>query len=690
MSQRFGQLATVAVVAVIAITQAAAQEYTFRHYGAAEGLQNLSVLSLAQTQDGFIWVGTEGGLYRYDGTQFRSFGVADGLDCGGEVHTLYASPDGALWANTCSKLYRYDGNRFRAVEGIDESFNQSQNMTVTETGELLVGMRKGLKVVAKGGDGVYRAREHPLTQALASQRVRFLLRQDGMLWFGCDRSLCRERKGEVERFGADQGLPASNWDAAAFERDGTLWVRSQSQLYRKRPGAARFEDAGREIGHSMYWGYLQVSADGSLLVPTDRGIYLRRQGKWILIDESRGLRSSIACCALVDRQGALWTGLVGAGLARSLGWGQWEHWTKKSGLISNVVWNVARASNGDVIVGTAAGISLIRDGAVVKSWTRRDGLPGDTVRWVGETRDGSIWAVLRPGGLVRINRSTGAVTRIGKRDGIQSESVDRGLVSRDGRLWVVGDGGAFHTAGVPEPGREVRFESEKPDSLKDMKDSWWALTEDLKGGFWFTGMRGMWSFRNGTWQNYQENDWIKSTKVYHSAVAPDGSIWFRHRYDSGVDRMEFDPATSAILSVKPVVQAQAKNNNDLTAFHGFDKAGRFYRGTSAGIHVLDRDKWTLLTAEDGLVWNDTDGEAFSLTLMAVCGLAPVAACRTSGPAHRRFRPPAAIPSSRASRFRGSRASSKWRFRHSTTGTNSRLVSSTVSMAKPGTRRLCAR
>ena len=74
-----------------------AQQYGFRHYGAAEGLQNQVILSLAQDGAGYIWAGSEGGLYRYDGARFRLMGEAEGLPCAAEVHALHVAADGALW-----------------------------------------------------------------------------------------------------------------------------------------------------------------------------------------------------------------------------------------------------------------------------------------------------------------------------------------------------------------------------------------------------------------------------------------------------------------------------------------------------------------------------------------------------------------------------------------------------------------
>jgi ligand-binding sensor domain-containing protein len=95
-----------------------AQQYSFRHYGTAEGLQNMVILSLVQDRAGYIWAGSEGGLYRYDGTRFRMIGPADGMPCATEIHTLYVAADGALWTNACNQIFRSDGQRFHAIPGL--------------------------------------------------------------------------------------------------------------------------------------------------------------------------------------------------------------------------------------------------------------------------------------------------------------------------------------------------------------------------------------------------------------------------------------------------------------------------------------------------------------------------------------------------------------------------------------------
>jgi len=144
-----------------------AQQYSFRHYAAAEGLQNLAVLSLAQDGAGYIWAGSEGGLYRYDGTRFRLMAAAEGLPCTTEVHALHVAKDGALWANTCSRIFRFDGQRFHSIAGLSGMLPVTQSMANAANGDVLVATPSGLYEVAATGTANWAARPHPLGPELA-------------------------------------------------------------------------------------------------------------------------------------------------------------------------------------------------------------------------------------------------------------------------------------------------------------------------------------------------------------------------------------------------------------------------------------------------------------------------------------------------------------------------------------------
>src|SRR5579862_1516469 len=153
-----------------------AQQYSFRHYGAAEGLQNLVVLSLAQDRDGYIWVGSEGGLYRYDGTRFRLIGLAEGLPCATEIHTLYVAVDGALWTNACNQIFRFDGKSFRAVPGLAGPLGGAQRISEDVHGHVVISTMAGLEEVLPTDKSSFVLRPYRLTVALEGKPTHGILR----------------------------------------------------------------------------------------------------------------------------------------------------------------------------------------------------------------------------------------------------------------------------------------------------------------------------------------------------------------------------------------------------------------------------------------------------------------------------------------------------------------------------------
>ena len=102
------------VVCLAGSTPLEAQRYNFKFYGQEEGLQNLAVQVVLQDREGFLWVGTQNGLFRYDGSQFKVFTKDDGLP-GARIESLQEAADGTLWVGTATGLARRKGGRFETV-----------------------------------------------------------------------------------------------------------------------------------------------------------------------------------------------------------------------------------------------------------------------------------------------------------------------------------------------------------------------------------------------------------------------------------------------------------------------------------------------------------------------------------------------------------------------------------------------
>jgi ligand-binding sensor domain-containing protein len=591
-----------AIVLTLAFAAAAvSQEYSFRIYGTAEGLRNLAVLSLAQDGAGYLWAGTEGGLYRYDGTHFRLMGAAEGLPCSTEVHGLFRAADGALWANTCTGVFRFDGQRFQEIRGVDTLMRGAQVMADGAEGGILITTPTGLYEASRGRAGTFSMHPYPLPAGLAHKPMQGILREGARLWFGCDQQLCVEEAGRVSVFGPEEGLPKDSWDGIRISPDGSVWARSAKSIYRKAPGQARFSQEKPDIASSGFWGALTALRDGSIMVPTDQGLAIRTPAGWSVANRQRGLRNQMTAAVLEDRDGSIWIGLMGAGVARWLGRGTWESWTADQGLPTDLIWNIRRDRKGHLWVGTGSGLVRMDGSGPARTWTRKDGLGGDNVRWLAETSDGSIWAAMRPGGLARIDPASGKVHRVGRTDGLPCDPVDI-FADRHDRLWAPTPCGVFLNE---RPSASIRFvRVEEPESLKHGA---WKVLEDTKGTVWITNREGLWSLREGKWRQYRKADGLLSDAPYAMALADDGSMWLRDRYDAGVERVEF--AADRVVRATAIVPADPKSV-EVTAFHGFDSLGDFWRGSANGVEVRRGDAWTTFTVEDGLVSNDCDGEAF--------------------------------------------------------------------------------
>jgi len=533
------------VVCLVLVAPAGAQQYSFRHYGAVEGLQNMVVLSLAQDRVGYIWVGTEGGLYRYDGTRFHLMGAAEGLPCETEAHTLYVAADGALWTNACNQIFRFDGQVFRLIPGLDGRLHGAQRIAEDARSHIIVSTTIGLQEILPAGGGSFVLRPHRLTAALEGKPMHGILRHGSQLWFGCDSHLCVEDGGRISILGPESGLPEDSWDGIAVALDGTVWARSPSRLYRKPPDKDRMIQDKPDIGTSMFWGAITIGKDGSVIVPTDQGLAVRSAAGWTVVDRRLGLPSTMTSAALEDRGGSLWIGMIGAGIARWLGTGEWEAWTMAQGLPADLIWCIRRDRKGALWVGTANGLVRLNGQSRLTTWTKKNGLGGDNVRWLGQTSDGSIWAVSRPGGLAHLEPASGKIHLVSRQD-LACDTLGSIFVDRLEHIWMATACGVFLNSRPSVSDRFIRID--QPPSLQRKA---WYLTMDSGGAMWITNPDGLWRMREGVWRHYGMAEGLRSGDPYVPALAPDGSLWLRHRMDAGVERLQ--------LSGDRILHAGSKN-----------------------------------------------------------------------------------------------------------------------------------
>jgi ligand-binding sensor domain-containing protein len=224
----------------------------------------------------------------------------------------------------------------------------------------------------------------------------------------------------------------------------------------------------------------------------------------------------MTAAVLEDREGSLWIALLGGGLARWLGHGEWAAWTKAQGLPSDLIWSIRRDRKGALWVGTSLGLARLEGRGPLRTWTRREGLGGENVRWLGETSDGAIWAVMKPGSVARTDPASGKIRLFGAADGLPCGTSQRGFIDHEDRLWIATNCGVFRSDRPSAAGHFHRID--QPASLGLAV---WGVAEDEQGAVWITSPEGLWRLSDGRWRQYRKADGLLADDPYLIAIAAD-------------------------------------------------------------------------------------------------------------------------------------------------------------------------
>ena len=593
----------VAILCLLAGLPAFAQRYSFKSYGADEGLTT-AVNRLLQDRDGFLWVGTSNGLMRYGGgDHFQRFGKAEGLPSE-QVYRVRQSPDGTLWTVTSKGLARLRQDRFEHVDTVlAEESEAMSDLDFDTQRRLYLGTVKGLLIGEAFAGGAFRFHFADAVPRVGITGFHF--EPAGDVWFGCGKSLCHLTPAGLETFGSRQGLPEEQWSAILRDRQGTLWIRSLQRLYICPPGSRTFFARDEGLPQSSNSAVdLAMDRAGTVLVSTDLGLARWIGGKWNLIGAAQGLASDTVSSVLEDREGSLWIGVWGAGLARWLGYGEWTQWTTNDGLGNNIVWSIRRQHSGAMLVGTDNGLARIDENGSQppKLWRVKDGLGGNKVKSLTIAADGAVWIGTLPGGVSRLDPETDRIQTFGPESGLDENRVIAVQVDRENRLWVTTPTGVFRSG--PLDGK-VRFERQIPTSSTG-HELYFRIFVDHLGRVWIGSMIGAFCWDAGKWTRYTTADGLKSNGVTSFAETRDGAIWMGYREPVGLSRMTF-PAG------KPHLDHFSRSTglrSDYILFLGLDAKGNLWAGTDDGIDVYKGASWTHYGRDDGLVWDDCAAAAF--------------------------------------------------------------------------------
>jgi signal transduction histidine kinase/ligand-binding sensor domain-containing protein len=437
------------------------------------GLPQNTVQALAQTRDGFLWLGTEVGLVRFDGVGFQVFdkNSTPGLP-GNDVRCLMVANDGSLWVGTGDGLARLKNGSVTAFTTSNGLPDNSIHAVVEDQSELLMvytdsgrakltggrfeadrDWRPGTTIAAVSGPEMPGAggktdtrsaegwRQAVAREGLSPDGVEFLaiLKGEGVA-SATKTTLLLPAKAESARLTVGRELPGTRIQALLADREGALWIGTNRGLARWTDGNLQILPVTDVLANASVLSLLE-DREGNLWAGTETdGVHILRDQRFRTFGAREGLSSDAISTVVEDKAGTLWAGTSGGGLdalTRTEGGVKATRtYSVRDGLLSDVILSLAAAPNGDLWVGTPDGLNRIRAGRV-DSFTSADGLPDDFIRSLLADADGSLWIGTRRGLTHWAGGEPGERTQTYTHSsGLGSDLVGAMAHDSNGDLWV--------------------------------------------------------------------------------------------------------------------------------------------------------------------------------------------------------------------------------------------------------------
>ncbi|HMD72005.1 MAG TPA: two-component regulator propeller domain-containing protein [Bryobacteraceae bacterium] len=516
----------------------AVTQYGHGVWTTADGLPQDSVRGIAQTNDGYLWIATMGGLARFDGVSFTVFNSQNTPVLGrDEITTLAADPGGGLWIGTGGAgVLRFLNGKFTQVISVaDMHTDNVRFLNVDSRGVLWIGADGGLSRYDHGTvSSVFRARNGLAVHSGIESPT-------GTLWFGTDGGLKKLENGSFTTYTARDGLPADPVWGLAEGPDGEIWIGT-------RPG----------------------------------GLSVFRHGAFHTYTTRDGLTSNAVIALMRDHDANLWIGTEGGGINRLAG-GKFDSIPSRTGGLSNkVIRCLYEDREGSLWLGTAGGgLFRLKDYPFIERSTRED-LPSDVIRTISQDRWGDVW--LGTGNGVARIVADGRALHYSTKDGLTSDLIWPVMRAQNGDLWAGSDEGVLHYFRMADLANPAARRTWKLDGAIRM------LFEQSDGSVWVATTSQVVRFQNGQQAVFGPDQGLAATVLTAIAGRPGGGFWVGTRrgiqeFRDGRFLPVFGPAQGLVGTPFSMLEDSDRN---------------LWAMTSAGLNRISGGKVTTFNKTSGL------------------------------------------------------------------------------------------
>lgn len=532
-----------------------AQTLPYRQYNVTDGLASSFVTDIVQDRQGFLWVGTQRGLSRFDGLTFKNI-FSNKQFPDDYIEDIMVEPGGRMWIGTHGGCIVYDGNNrenrqwmiYTHENGLVN--NRVCSIAKAKNGDIWLGTFEGVSLF----DG-QRFTNFRFGDDVPGNLVKDIeFDQNGDGWFATSRGLHRYSRGIFSSFDTSHGLMDNQVNVLMTDRKGTLWIGTEKGLNRYR-GGDRIELCEAVEGFAVI--SLLEDRNGNLWAGGRNALFFFPAGEVSGENYERykfdvGRISSI----YEDKEGNIWFGSSGG--LRKIQFLRIVNFTTVDGLPSNLVWTILEDKRGRIWFGTGKGLTRMWQGEF-KTFTTADGLEKDSVYSLAADRNGAIW--IGTGGGLSVY-SAGTFRTYKKSHGLPDNVVISLMADSRGGVWagtVKGmcywNGRVFDMPSFQQSGNAVQcfletrdgqfwycdtksvcridspLDAEKPAVKRYSTNDGVihsfvnSLFQDSRGRIWMTSQRGLSCFQGGKFSNYTTSDGLTDNACYFVVEDDARNLW---------------------------------------------------------------------------------------------------------------------------------------------------------------------
>ncbi|MEX2498695.1 MAG: diguanylate cyclase [Wenzhouxiangellaceae bacterium] len=609
-------LAGFVIVSVLFIAESAAQLYNFHHYGSQDGLAQTQVLEIHRDPSGYLWLGTYGGISRYNGQSFETFNTSHGLGSN-TVEALATGPEGLLWAGTGSGLCAFVEAVQRFQCHADERLASAYIYDLAITGDALwVASNRGLFRVATD-----QVDEFGTNQGLPSRDIRsVIVDTTGMVWAGTSAGLARldpatQALAQIE-------LPPNAGDlvAALLDDSDGIWIGTNAGLFRYRDGRVTEPRGLPEDVRRADFGSFTLDANDQLWAATNIGVLRRTDSEFRLLTEANGLWSAVSHAIFSGYEGLVWIG-------HDNGLDKWipspfTGYRQDQGLIASFIRSLIEDDRNRIWLGSRAGLQIApyHDGNLLLDASRRittaDGLPDNRVYSVAfESADSALIATDL--GVARWHEIDGITRVFTVDDGLAANQSQALYRDSSGRIWI----GTNKGTAIYE---NERISPVDNDALAAAYV--YRIQQDEKGRLWFASREGLFIVDPGagTTVHMVQQQGLTDETLWDLYPEPGDGMWIGSNGDGLFhvnDELEIRRFTDQDGLIDNFVwQVLVDSSGDVWAytnqglsrfdgerFHNFDRSDGLLHEEGGATGALEAHDGTLWFASaDGLMRFDRD------------------------------------------------------------------------------------